>query len=145
MDGEDAVTTNKIDPPVENSEYTEYWQGTAEGRLVAQHCLGCDRWQWPGRDACLACGAPTPEWAEVPRRGRVHTYLVVNRAFHPSFADDVPFTLVVVEVLAGVRYLGRLAEARVGGGGAGLIGATVEARFRPVGRATLVDWALADD
>ncbi len=138
----DAAAIVAVEPPAVGAAFAEYWAALAEHRLVAQRCAACERWQWPARDRCLACGAAELVWQEVEQRGRVHTYLSVDRAFHPAFAADVPYTLVLVEVRLGVRFLGRLVEAERARVDRSVIGLAVEARFRAHGtHSTLLDWA----
>jgi uncharacterized OB-fold protein len=78
----------------------------------------------------------------MQHRGRVRTYVCVDRAFHPAFADDVPFVLVLVEVAPGVRFLGRLHGIAREQVGVEVIGLGVRPRFRSgeCGDAVLVDW-----
>jgi uncharacterized OB-fold protein len=136
-----ATDVPAAEPPAEGAAFAEYWQALAQNRLVAQHCKQCDTWQWPARDSCRGCRGEQLEWAEVEPHGRVHTYLSVDRAFHPAFAAETPYTLVLVEVRPGVRYLGRLVEA-VGRADQSVIGLSVDGRFRPHGEhSVLLDWA----
>jgi len=57
---------------------------------------------------CANCSGCSFSWVEGDGEGRVYTYVVAHRAFHPSFEDRVPYILVVVDVAPGVRILGNL-------------------------------------
>jgi uncharacterized OB-fold protein len=41
-------------------------------------------------------------------RGSVHSWTVAHHAFHPAFKNDLPYTLVTVDLEEGPRALGRL-------------------------------------
>ncbi len=47
------------------------------------------------------------EWRDVSGRGTVHSWTVAHHAFHPAFKDELPYTLVTVDLAEGVRALGR--------------------------------------
>ena len=41
------------------------------------------------------------EWIEASGRATIHTFTVIHRPFLPSWADDVPYNVVVVELEEG--------------------------------------------
>jgi uncharacterized OB-fold protein len=84
-----------------------YWEAARQGRLVLQHCGGCGRVRHYPRILCSACHSFAVEWREVERRGAVHSWTVSHFAFHPAFADEIPYTLATVDLACGVRVLGR--------------------------------------
>jgi uncharacterized protein len=84
-----------------------YWAGAASGVLVVQQCGNCGKIRHYPRVLCDAC------WSF-----EVRSWTVTEHAFDPAIAADVPYTLVTVDMTAGVRMLGRL---RDGGGTAGPI------------------------
>ena len=44
---------------------------------------------------------------EASRRGTVHSWTVAHHPFHPAFVDELPYTLVTIDLEEGVRALGR--------------------------------------
>jgi uncharacterized OB-fold protein len=114
-----------------------YWAGVSEGVLRVPRCGACGQLCWPPRGSCPACGGMDLGWAQVPATATLHSYAAVNRAFHPAFADELPYTLCVAEVMEGVRFLGRLIDTPAGDI---RIGMPLEAVFTDVGGATLVYW-----
>jgi uncharacterized protein len=85
-----------------------YWDGTRRGALVVQRCTGCGTLRHYPQVLCAACHSNGHDWTEVSGRGTVHSWTVCHHAFHPAFADDLPYTLVTVDLDAGVRAMGRL-------------------------------------
>jgi uncharacterized OB-fold protein len=60
---------------------TRFLRGVAEGRIVGQRCTVCGNVYVPPRGACPADGIPTEEDVELPDRGIVTTFCVVNVPF----------------------------------------------------------------
>jgi uncharacterized protein len=57
---------------------TSFLRGLADGRLLAQRCPACGKVYIPPRGACPTDGVPTAEEIELPDRGIVTTFCVVN-------------------------------------------------------------------
>ena len=87
-----------------------YWEGTAQVVLRIQHCADCGKARHYPRYICDACHSFETVWKESGGRGTVHSWTVAHHAFHPGFAGELPYTLVVVDLEDGVRALGRYAE-----------------------------------
>ena len=98
--------------PVPDADTQPFWDAAAEQRLVVQRCGSCDRWIWQPRPLCPACHLPDPQWIEVTGDGVVTSWTVVHPPVLPAWADDVPFTILLVELAEGVRMIGRLVDAQ---------------------------------
>lgn len=107
-----------------------YWDATAAGRLDLQACAACGERPFPPRLTCPACGSRDLAWSTVSGRGRVHTFTVVHRAPHPSFADEVPFVVAVVELDEGPRLTTNIVDCSPSDV---TIGIPVEVTFLPLG------------
>jgi uncharacterized protein len=62
-------------------EESRYLRGLAEGKLLGQRCPACDKVYIPPRGACPTDGVPTEEEIELPDRGIVTTFCIVNVPF----------------------------------------------------------------
>ena len=62
-------------------EESRYLRGLAEGRLLGQRCPACRKVYVPPRGACPTDGVPTEEEVELPDRGIVTTFCIVNVPF----------------------------------------------------------------
>ena len=62
-------------------EESLYLRGLAEGRLLGQRCPACDKVYIPPRGACPTDGVPTQDEVELPDRGIVTTFCIVNVPF----------------------------------------------------------------
>jgi uncharacterized OB-fold protein len=75
---------------------TAYLNGLKEGRLVGQRCPECGKVYIPPRGACPVDGVPTEEEVELPDRGIVTTFCVVNV---PFLGQKIPIPYVAAYVL----------------------------------------------
>lgn len=80
------------------------WQFARERRLSVPRCPKCHSFQWPPRSRCPKCLADTV-WQDVSGRGEIVSFSVVHRAVNPDLADEVPYTVAIVELDEGVRLL----------------------------------------
>lgn len=103
-----------------------FWAGLNEGRLLFQTCRACGAHRFPFRMSCSRCGSFEKDLTESKGCGFVYSYTVVERPLLPGF--DEPYTVVLVEVDEGVRYLGLYAGDV---DASQLIGSRVRARLNP--------------
>jgi uncharacterized protein len=64
-----------------SEEESRFYRGLAEGRIRGQRCPDCHKVYVPPRGACPVDGVPTTDEVELPDRGIVTTYCVVNVPF----------------------------------------------------------------
>lgn len=85
--------------PAPNELTSAYWNGAREHKLVIQRCRSCSHWQhWP-ESVCSNCLSFDLGYEAVEGKGTVYTYEIATQAFHPAFADRLPFVIAVVELL----------------------------------------------
>ena len=61
---------------------TNYLLGLEQGKLLGQRCPVCGKVYIPPRGACPVDGVPTDEEVELPDRGIVTTFCIVNVPFY---------------------------------------------------------------
>jgi len=93
--------------PVPSALTRPYWDAANAGRLVAQRCTACGTLRHYPRLLCDRCYAKTHAWEPLSGRGKIHSWTVTHHLFHPGFADELPYTMVTVDLEEGVRALGR--------------------------------------
>lgn len=84
-----------------------YWEGLAAEELLVQECGACTKRRFPPMPSCPYCGAVGAVVRQAVA-GTVYSWVTVHRAFQPAFADQVPYTLVTVDLDGGGRVVGRL-------------------------------------
>jgi hypothetical protein len=91
--------------PVPSVESKAYWEGLRGHRLMMPRCDACERFWFPPSVLCPHCGSDRSQWRELSGRGKVFTYVVFHRVYHPGFADDVPYVVAVIALKEGPRMI----------------------------------------
>jgi len=84
--------------PVPDALTAPFWDGCKRGELLVQQCSSCGRKRHRPAAGCHVCGGQESTWVKITGRGRIYTYTVVHRAFHPAFVDNVPYVVALVEM-----------------------------------------------
>jgi uncharacterized protein len=102
-----AVEPARDRHPLADADGRPFWDALAEGRLLVPNCLSCGRSFFPPMPSCPRCAATTLALEESPGIGRVYSWVTVRIALDPAFTDDVPYSVVAVDLAEGARILGR--------------------------------------
>jgi uncharacterized OB-fold protein len=130
---------NKPIPKLDDPEMGPFWRNARQRVLSAQKCAACGALRFPALPICPECLQVGSDWVPVSPRGKIWSYAVYHRAFHPGFKDEIPYVVAIVENEDGVRYTGRLQGARE----QIAVGADVEVRFvDETEEFTLPQWAI---
>jgi uncharacterized OB-fold protein len=105
--------------PEITEELRPFFAAAREGRLVVQRCIGCGRRRFPPRDICSECLGREAEWVGSSGRGHLVSFNVMHQVYHPGFAAEVPYAVVLVELKEGPRITSNLVgvpanEVRIG-------------------------------
>lgn len=88
----------------------EFWEATRRHELRLQRCGACERFRYPPSPVCPECLSEAFAWTPVSGRGTVSTWVVFHKAYFPSFADEVPYAVVQVELEEGPRLTANLVD-----------------------------------
>ena len=94
--------------PMPSLDALPYWAGLQAGRLLIQRCRACGQHRHYPRPMCPACQSFELDWVPISGRGAVHSWTVVHQSALPGLADQLPFTLVTIDLPEGVRLLARM-------------------------------------
>jgi uncharacterized OB-fold protein len=72
------------------------------------HCDDCGHVWFPPSLLCPRCNSQQQHWHQVSGRGKVFSYVVFHRVYHPGFGGDVPYVVALVELEEGPRLLSNL-------------------------------------
>jgi uncharacterized OB-fold protein len=103
---------NAIAPEID-ADSARFWEALERDELLVPLCGSCGRRFFPPMPSCPHCGARNVTLEPATGRGRVYSWVTVHMALDATFGDDVPYTIVAVELDEGARMIGRL----VGDGG----------------------------
>lgn len=96
--------------PLTTADNAPFWEGCRNGQLLLQRCTACAAWRYPPAPVCPRCAAITASWTPTSRVGRIHSFVIYHRAFHPAYAAEVPYAVALVELDEGVRLLLRIVD-----------------------------------
>ena len=105
-------------------EESAFYRGLAEGRILGQRCPACQKVYVPPRSACPADGTPTSDEVELPGKGTVTTFCIVNVPFlgqriKPPYVSayvlldgaDIAFLHLILDIPAEEVRMGMRVEA----------------------------------
>jgi uncharacterized OB-fold protein len=105
-------------------EESAFYRGLAEGRILGQRCPTCSKVYVPPRSACPADGTPTTDEVQLPDKGTVTTFCIVNVPFlgqriTPPYVSayilldgaDIAFLHLILDIPAAEVRMGMRVEA----------------------------------
>jgi uncharacterized OB-fold protein len=107
------MTTEYRKPlPRVTADNRPFWEATKRHQLRLQRCGACRRFRYPPAPVCPSCLSEDAEWTRVSGRGTVTTFIVMHKVYFESFAGDVPYNVVQVELEEGPRLTANLVDIR---------------------------------
>ena len=91
--------------PTPSDESKPYWDGLREHRLLMPKCSACGGFWFPPTQYCAHCRSRDWAWSDVSGKGKVFSFVVYHRVYHPGFASEVPYAVAVIELAEGPRML----------------------------------------
>lgn len=98
-----STATKPIPHPAPESE--PYWEAAKQHRLELPRCNACQKFWFPPSQTCPHCLSADFAWAPVSGRGKIFSFVVYHRVYHPAFEQDVPYAVALVELDEGPRLL----------------------------------------
>ncbi len=99
-------TTKPI--PAVTPNMAGYFEGAKRGKLMVQQCEGCGQLRFPAYELCSKCLGTRARWVEVSGRGEVYSFNIMHQVYHPGFAGEVPYAVVVIQLEEGPRMVSNL-------------------------------------
>jgi uncharacterized protein len=96
--------------PQVTPEMKPFWDAARRHELVVQRCAGCGTHRFPARDICSRCLSREAAWTPVSGRGTVFSWAIMHQVYHPGFAAEVPYAVVVIELDEGARLVSNLVD-----------------------------------
>ena len=82
------------------SRLTEFfWEGARQHRLLILRCRVCDHYVHYPRPICNKCQSECLVPAQVSGQGTLYSFTVTMQAWHPFWADKLPYVLASVELI----------------------------------------------
>ena len=100
-------------------DLAEFFAGAKRGELMVQKCEGCGALRFPAYETCANCLDKRAKWVPVSGRGKIYSFNIMHQVYHPGFAGEVPYAVVVIKLEEGAKVVSNLvgikpAEIRCG-------------------------------
>ena len=94
-----------------------YWDAAKDHRLVIQRCDDCMRYIHPPLALCCNCQSSSLAPAEVSGKGSIYTFTVINRMFHPGWAEEIPYVVALIDLVEqdDVRLVANIVDSDIDG------------------------------
>jgi uncharacterized OB-fold protein len=70
-----------------------------------QCCQSCGVFRFPPAVLCPECLSARVEWKAVGGRGKIFSFVVFHRLYHPGFEGELPYTVALIELEEGPRLV----------------------------------------
>jgi uncharacterized OB-fold protein len=97
------MTEYKKPIPAITPDMRPFFEAAKRHELVVQRCHQCGTHRFPAREICSTCLSRDAEWVKVSGAGEVFSYNVMHQIYHPGFADEAPYAVVVVKLKEGAK------------------------------------------
>lgn len=96
-----------------------FFEASRRHELAIQHCIDCGTFRFPARELCSNCLSSSSDWKTVSGRGEIFSFNVMHQVYHPGFAAEAPYAVVLVKLAEGPTILSNLVgvpteEIRIG-------------------------------
>lgn len=94
--------------PAVTPEMAGFFEGARRGQLMVERCDHCGTLRFPAHDMCASCLAAGAKWVPVSGRGEIYSFNIMHQVYHPAFATEVPYAVVVVKLEEGPKFISNL-------------------------------------
>ena len=105
----DASKSEPIRPTI-NDVNRPFWDACARGELRLQRCRSCGHLRYPAAIVCPECLSAETEWQAVSGGGKVFSFVVFQRAYHPAWEGRVPYNVALIELDEGPILLSNVID-----------------------------------
>jgi uncharacterized OB-fold protein len=98
--------------PVISDFNRPFWQAAKRHELSLQKCNSCGRLWAPNGPVCPHCFSEDYAWVKLSGRGKIASWVVFHKVYHPGFASDVPYSVAFVELAEGPRIISNVVDVR---------------------------------
>ena len=96
--------------PIPSQLSEPFWAACKNHELKIQRCQSCGAFRFPPAILCPECLSREVEWQKVSGRGKIFSFVVYRRLYHPAFKADLPYTVAVIELEEGARLLSNIVD-----------------------------------
>ncbi len=90
--------------PNPNFDNKAYWDACKQHELKFQKCSKCGKYR-TASIVCPECNSLESTWEKVSGKGKIYSFIVYHRVYHPGFASEIPYNVSLIELDEGVRMV----------------------------------------
>ena len=94
--------------PAITPDMRPFFEAAQRHELRVQRCRGCGALRFPARAICSDCLSTDADWVPVSGRGEIFSFNVMHQVYHPGFAAEVPYAVVLVKLAEGPKMISNL-------------------------------------
>ena len=99
--------------PVINEDTAPYWEYCRKHELRMQKCQQCGYIRFPASIVCPKCHSLEAEWTKLSGKGRVYSFIVYHQVYHPSYKDDIPYAVAIIQLDEGPRMESNITDCKM--------------------------------
>jgi len=80
-----------------------FWDACRRHEWMLPFCVDCGRAHLPPGPVCPHCFSPDLQWRVASGRGTVSSWVLVHKAWLSSFAKELPYNVIQIELEEGPR------------------------------------------
>jgi uncharacterized OB-fold protein len=84
--------------PAITASMRPFFDGAKQRHLCIQRCRNCGSYRFPARAVCATCLSETSDWVPVSGQGEVFSFCIMHQVYHPAFASEAPYAVVLVRL-----------------------------------------------
>lgn len=89
-------------------DLAEFFAGARRGQLMMQKCEDCGTLRFPAHETCSKCLGSRAKWVPVSGKGKIYSFNIMHQVYHPGFAGEIPYAVVVVQLDEGPKFTSTL-------------------------------------
>ena len=99
--------------PVINEDTAPYWEYCRKHELRMQKCQQCGYIRFPASIVCPKCHSLEAEWTKLSGKGTVYSFIVYQQVYHPSYKDDIPYAVAIIQLDEGPRMESNITDCKM--------------------------------
>ena len=91
--------------PIPSELSRPFWEACRRHELLMQCCRSCGVFRFPPAVLCPECLSKEAEWKQSSGKGKIFSFVVFHRLYHPGFEGELPYTVALIELEEGPRLV----------------------------------------
>jgi uncharacterized OB-fold protein len=99
--------------PIITDDNRQYWEYCQQHELRMQQCDSCGYIRFPPGILCPRCHSMEAGWTKLSGQGKIYSFVVYRMSYHPSYENDIPYAVAVIQLAEGPRMESNITGIKV--------------------------------